>query len=533
MAGTYEQDGDAAGTFLGHPKGLFILFFVEMWERFSYYGMRGLLIFYLTKHFLFDREFALGILGAYVTLVYITPIIGGALADRYMGARRAVLLGGILLVIGHAGMAIEGSPVQQGEQADPLILNIFYLSLAFIIAGVGFLKANISTMVGFLYPKTDGRRDSAFTIFYMGINLGAFLGSLLCGFLGETFGWAYGFGAAGVGMLLGLVVFVLGRPQLRGAGEAPDEVKLTSPAFMGLSPQILIYLGTALMILIAWQLVRYQDTVNILLAITGGVALTFIIAKSVIQLDPHERDRIFAAILLILFQIMFWALFEQASSSLNLFTDEHVNRDLFGWEVPASMFQSLNAGFIILFAPVLAALWVRLSNKGRDPSAGMKFGLGLVQLGLGYVVLAWGAELDNGLVPMIFIVLIYLLHTTGELCLSPVGLSAMTRLSVPSMVGLMMGTWFLGSAGGNALSAIIAQEAAADGAKGGYVSAYWDMGYYAVGFGLFVMVISPLITKLMHLDTLKDDNVGDDLVGQRGVGEPQAGGMHPETRLAE
>ncbi len=506
MASTL-QHGDSAGTFLGHPKGLFILFFVEMWERFSYYGMRGLLIFYLTKHFLFDRDFALGILGAYVTLVYITPIIGGVLADRYMGARRAVALGGILLVIGHAGMAIEGAPVQPGGEADPIILNIFYLSLAFIIAGVGFLKANISTMVGFLYPKTDTRRDSAFTIFYMGINLGAFLGSLLCGFLGETFGWAYGFGAAGIGMLLGLIVFIRGKSELRGAGEAPDEAKLTAPAFLGLSPQTMIYLGTLVMIILAWQLVRYQDTVNTLLAITGASAVIYIVWRSVMQLTPHERDRIFAAILLILFQIMFWALFEQASSSLNLFTDEHVNRDLFGWEVPASMFQSLNAGFIILLAPVFAAIWVKMGQSGRDPSAPMKFGMGLIQLGLGYVVLAWGSELGGGLVPMIFIVLIYLLHTTGELCLSPVGLSAMTRLSVPSMVGLMMGTWFLGSAGGNALSAIIAQEAASDGAKGGYVSAYWDMGIYAVAFGIFVMLISPFIKKMMHLDTLADDSV--------------------------
>ena len=494
--------------FLGHPRGLFVLFFAEMWERFSYYGMRGLLIFYLTQHFLFERGDALGILGAYITLVYITPIIGGMLADRFMGARRAVMLGAILLVIGHFGMAFEGAPVQEGSIADPFVLNIFYLSLAFIIAGVGFLKANISTMVGELYPKTDIRRDSAYTIFYVGINLGAFLGSLIAGYLGQTYGWAYGFGAAGIGMLLGLVVFVWGKAELRGAGEPRDLQKLTSPAFAGLSPQILIYLGTAVMILVCWQLVRYQGTVNLLLAITGGSAFIYIMGRSVLTLEKEPRNRIIAAVLLIMFQVVFWSLFEQASSSLNLFTDEHVDRSLLGGEVPASVFQSVNAGFILIFGPIFAALWVWLGKRGLDPSAPAKFGLGIVQVGLGYLVLVWGAQAaGDGLTPVLFVFLIYLLHTTGELCLSPVGLSAMTRLSVPSMVGLMMGTWFLGSAGGNALSAIIAQEVAESGLKSDYLSGYTTMGWYAIAFGVVVFAVSPFIKKLMHLDTLQNDGV--------------------------
>ncbi len=226
---------DGGGTILGHPKGLFTLFFVEMWERFSYYGMRALLVLYLTKHFLFERDAAYGLYGAYTTLVYITPVIGGVLADRYLGQRKAVLFGAILLVLGHLGMAVEGSPVQPGETADPGVLNIFYFSLALIIAGVGFLKANISTIVGELYPKTDKRRDSAFTIFYVGINLGAAAGALLAGYLGETYGWAYGFGAAGIGMLAGLVIFILGKSTLRGAGEPRDPVLLRTPVFAGLS----------------------------------------------------------------------------------------------------------------------------------------------------------------------------------------------------------------------------------------------------------------------------------------------------------
>ncbi|WP_416876764.1 peptide MFS transporter [Litorimonas sp.] len=526
MASKLEMYGEEK-TILGHPRGLFVLFFAEMWERFSYYGMRGLLIFYLTQHFLFERGDALGILGAYITLVYITPVIGGMLADQFLGARRAVMLGATLLVIGHFGMAFEGSPVPEGGTADPFILNIFYLSLAFIIAGVGFLKANISTMVGELYPKTDVRRDSAYTIFYVGINMGAFLGSLIAGFLGQTYGWAWGFGAAGVGMLLGLVVFVWGKNDLRGAGEPADLAKLKTPVFAGMSPQTLIYIGTAVMVLVCWQLVRYQGTVNTLLAITGALTFIYIILRSVITLPKEPRNRIFAAVFLILVQVVFWSLFEQASSSLNLFTDEHVNRNMLGWDVPASMFQSVNAGFILLFGPVFAALWVWLGKRGMDPSAPAKFGLGIVQVGLGYLVLVWGATTGD-LTPVIFVFLIYLLHTTGELCLSPVGLSAMTRLSVPSMVGLMMGTWFLGSAGGNALSAIIAQEVAETGLKADYISGYQTMGYYAIGFGIFVFIVSPIIKRMMHLDTLKDDDVDGSLAGQSMIGEPAAAGVHTE-----
>ncbi|MEM9225672.1 MAG: oligopeptide:H+ symporter, partial [Pseudomonadota bacterium] len=220
-------------TFLGHPSGLFVLFFAEMWERFSYYGMRALLVLYLTKHFLFEREAAYGLYGAYTTLVYITPVIGGVLADRYLGQRKAVLFGAILLVLGHLGMAYEGDPVAPGGTAEAGVLNVFYFSLALIIAGVGFLKPNISTMVGSLYTITDKRRDSAFTIFYVGINLGAASGALLAGYLGETYGWAYGFGAAGIGMLFGLVVFIWGKPALRGAGEPRDPELLRAPVIAG------------------------------------------------------------------------------------------------------------------------------------------------------------------------------------------------------------------------------------------------------------------------------------------------------------
>ncbi|WP_084418659.1 peptide MFS transporter [Henriciella litoralis] len=501
----------AGKTFLGHPRGLFVLFFTEMWERFSYYGMRALLVLYLTKHFLFERDAAYGLYGAYTTLVFIGPVIGGVLADRYLGQRKAVVLGAVLLVLGHLGMAIEGSPVAEGGSPDPTVMNIFYLSLALIIVGVGFLKANISTIVGELYPKTDARRDGAFTIFYVGINLGAFLGALISGYLGETFGWAYGFGAAGFGMLAGLVVFLWGKPALRGAGEPRNPALLKSSVLGPLNREHLIWAGTLVAVLIVWQLVRSQGTVNIVLLAAMTVTYLYIVYRAVVNLTPQQRNRIIVALILITTNVLFWGLFEQAGSSLNIFTDENVNRNLLGWEVPASMFQSINAFYIMALGPVFAGLWVWLGKKGWEPSAPLKFALGLMQLGLGFLVLVWGSAAGD-LTPVIFIFLIYLLHTTGELCLSPVGLSAMTRLSVTSMVGLMMGAWFLASGAGNAVAALIAQATAAGGEGGEAASAaqvlsvYSKVGWISIGVGVAFAALSPILTKFMHLDTLEDDD---------------------------
>jgi len=510
------------------PKGLYILFFAEMWERFSYYGMRALLIFYLTKHFLFDQSAAYGIYGAYTTLVYIMPVIGGVLADRYLGQRRAIVIGAILLVLGHGGMAIEGEPVAAGEDPDAFVLNIFYLSLALIIMGVGFLKANISAIVGELYPKTDKRRDSAFTYFYVGINAGSFFGAMYAGYLGETFGWKYGFGLAGIGMLAGLVVFIIGKPLLKGAGESPNEALLKAKRLLGLSTEWLIYLGTAVMTVFVWWVVRDQGTVGLLLYASMAATYAYILYRSVATLEPHARDRIFAALFLISVQVLFWALFEQAGSSLNVFADEQVDRTLLGGEVPASVFQSLNAMYIIYLGPVFAALWAFLAKRGLEPSAPQKFGLGVMQLGAGFLVLVAGALAAGAgeLTPVIFIFLIYLLHTTGELCLSPVGLSAMTRLSTSRMVGLIMGAWFLASGAGNFAASLIAQATSVEGADGENVvlSVYTNVGWLAVGVGVALIVVSPLINRLMHLDTLKDE---PGLAGASEIGEPAAAGVRP------
>ncbi|MGY0504989.1 peptide MFS transporter [Luteimonas sp. e5] len=491
---------DEGKTFLGHPRGLFMLFFAEMWERFSYYGMRALLIFYLVQHWMFSDDQASVIYGAYTALVYIAPVVGGYLADKYLGQRKAVLFGAVLLTFGHFLMAFEGD-----GGTDSSFLKIFWLALSFIIVGSGFLKANISVMVGQLYPRTDIRRDPAYTIFYMGINLGAMLGSLIAGYLGQTYGWKYGFGVAGIGMLLGLVVFVFGKPLLMGRGEPHDPARLAAPV-MGIRFEWLLYaLGFAAVGLV-WFLIQYQKLVGWLLGGAGLILVIYVLAIAVTKLEREQRHRIFAALYLIIGSILFWALFEQAGASLNLFTDRSVDRHLFGWEVPASMFQSLNSIYIIILAPLFAMLWLALAKRGLEPSTPAKFALGVVLVGAGFLVLVAGAKASGPLTPVLYIFLIYLIHTMGELCLSPVGLSAMNRLTPAHMASLIMGTWFFASAAGNFTAGLISAATGGEGAGPDRVlEVYSNVGWLAVGVGVVMLLIAPLIRRLMHLDTLRDD----------------------------
>ncbi|MEJ6010117.1 oligopeptide:H+ symporter [Novosphingobium aquae] len=477
--------------FAGHPKGLYMLFFAEMWERFSYYGMRALLIFYLTQHWLFSDSKSNLIYGAYTSLVYITPVLGGYLADRYLGQRKAVLFGGLLLAAGHSLMAVEGV----GGQNDPTI-NVFWAALAFIIVGSGFLKANISVMVGELYKLTDVRRDGAYTIFYMGINVGAAIGTILVGYLGQTIGWGWGFGLAGIGMLAGLVVFVLGKRALNGAGEAP--VVLTK------SKEWLIYgigLGSVAVI---WALVQYQDVIQTLLIVAGVSLLGYVLYES-FKLPKEARERMFAILFLISLNPLFWGLFEQAGGSMNLFTDRFVDRG----DVPAAIFQSINPIYIILLAPLFAGLWVWLGKRGKEPSAPAKFGLALAQMGLANLALVWGAEAFGiaAMTPVIFIFLYYLLATTAELCLSPVGLSAMNRLAPKFLASLIMGAWFYMTAVGNFVAGKIGE---ATGGHGGEMSkeklleVYEMFGWISIGAAAVVLLLSPIVKRWMHLDTLED-----------------------------
>ena len=511
--------------FAGHPKGLYMLFFAEMWERFSFYGMRALLIFYLVQHWAFADDRSNLIYGSYLSLVYITPVLGGYLADRYLGQRKAVVFGGLLLALGHGFMAFEGS----GGQADPTI-NVFWLALALIIVGSGFLKANISVMVGQLYSRTDIRRDPAYTIFYMGINVGAALGTILVGYLGQhpDYGWGYGFGLAGFGMLLGLIVFVLGRGVLNGAGEAP--------AFLSKSREYTLYgIGIAA-VAVMWGLIQYADVIQTLLIISGIALLGYVLYES-FKLPKEARDRMFAILFLIALNPLFWGLFEQAGGSMNLFTDRFVDRG----GVPASLFQSINPIYIILLAPLFAGLWQWLGTRGREPSAPAKFGLALLQMGLANLVLVWGAEAlgVDVTTPVILVFLYYLLATTAELCLSPVGLSAMNRLAPSFLASLIMGAWFYMTAVGNFVAGKIGEATGGEGGemtKQGLLDVYELFGWISIGVAVAVLLVSPLVKRLMHLDTLRDEPVpgtqeGQVMAGYGQIGEPAAPGTRTQGEL--
>ncbi len=512
--------------FAGHPKGLYVLFFAEMWERFSYYGMRALLVFYLTKHWLFSDGEANLIYGAYNSLVYVTPVLGGYLADRYLGQRKAVLFGAILLTIGHTMMGFEGD----GGGNSGAAINIFWLALAFIIVGTGFLKANISVIVGQLYPRTDVRRDGAYTIFYIGINVGATLGTILAGWLGETYGWSYGFGAAGVGMLLGLIVFVGFKPLLLGHGESPDPAALARKVGGIRFEHVLYGLGLA-SIAIAWALIQYRDVIELLLAVSGFALLGYVLFQS-FRVDREARHRLWVILFLIALNPVFWGLFEQAGGSLNLYTDRYVDRG----GVPASIFQSINPLYIVLLGPIFAWLWVWLGKRGLEPSTPAKFGLALLQVGFAFLVFVWGANsVGPGVAtPVLFVFLVYLFQTSGELCLSPVGLSAMNRLSPKTLASLIMGAWFYMTAVGQFVAGKIGEATGGEGGvmtKEGTLAVYDTIGWWTIGIGVAVLLVSPFVKRLMHLETLEDD-VDHALAGEQEIGEPKAAGFNTsnETR---
>lgn len=591
-----------------HPRGLFVLFFAEMWERFSYYGMRGLLIFYLTQQFLFDDKFSQNQYGAYTSLVYLMPLIGGFVADRFLGMRKAIIFGALLLVAGHLTMGIEGPPAKQmlnyngaayefqvdgrgdtrhirlkvgdgvydyastadgGLQIkglpanaplpsvmpqgsyklsvadrDPIYVNILYLALSLIIMGVGFMKANISSIAGQLYPQGDPRRDAGFTLYYYGMNLGAFWAAIACGWLGETVGWWAGFGAAGAGMLLGFVVFVLGRPLLLGKGEPPEPKKLIEPLIGPLNREWIIYILGIIGVVGVWALLRFDgevrdglgQTVAAFKAAHGGARLplylsminvfavvgSFMLISSVAVLgylgwfmvtkcDKVERERMTLALVLIAASVIFWTLFEQAGSSLNQFADRNTNLTLTATQsIGAAQVQSFNAGFILIFAPVFSALWAFLGRRRLDPNPSAKFGLALLQVGAGFLVLVWGSQFADAhyRVPLIFLALAYLLHTTGELCLSPVGMSQMTKLSPPAVVATAMAIWFLGLSWAQWIGGLVANLTASETVAGQvldpakalatYVGVFKMIGLWGVAVGVVMLALSPLLKRWAH-----------------------------------
>ncbi len=499
--------------FFGHPRGLVVCFTTELWERFSFYGMKYLLLLYLTKYHLFTDSNGLEVLGSYAALVYAMPVIGGLLADRYLGMRKAVVFGGILLVLGHLGMALEGEQARrEGGQIlrDEGALQVFYLSLALIVIGVGFLKPNISTIVGRLYTQDDPRRDAGFTIFYMGINLGAFTATLLCGYLGETFGWRYGFGVAGIGMLVGLVTFLAGQRHLHGQAEPRDPALLKQISPLGINKELTIYLCGLLAVGAAWQMLQFHGAVGNLLNIMAVAVLVGLGWFITMKCNQLERSRMIVLMVLTMSTVVFWALFEQSAASMTLFADRVMDRNILGFKLTAAQFGAMNAFFIFLFAPLFAWLWTVLGQRQREPSTPVKFALGIAQAGLGFGALVIGAATPNeaGLVAGYWMVLAYLLHTTGELCLSPVGLSAVTKLAVPGVVGVMMGSWFLATAYSEFVAVQLSKLAAIETVDGrvadvgtalaGYTELFTNLCYTGIGFAALLMLATPALKKMMR-----------------------------------
>ena len=446
--------------FFGHPRGLSTLFFTEMWERFSYYGGRALLILFMTASIAegglgMDAATAAPIYGIYVAAVYLFAMPGGWIADRLIGQRNSVTWGGILIAAGNFSLATPGT-------------LFFYLGLCLIVLGTGLLKPNVSAIVGDLYPEGGARRDAGFSIFYMGINIGAFIAPLICGYLGENINWHLGFAAAGIGMTLGLIQYRYGFKFLGEAGALKDEARSTRGGALRLAG-----LGIAAVLAIAAVLYWLGNSGILNLTIQNAAQATGVIILAVAvlffasvlafgHLESIEKKRVVVIFFLFIGAAIFWAGFEQAASSLNLFADQRTDRVIFGWEAPTTWLQAVNPLFIISLAPVFAWLWVWLGT--RDPSIPVKFGLGLVLLGMGFFVVAWAASYTTpemaessalGVSPA-WLIATYFLHTCGELCLSPVGLSSITKLSPPKYVGQMMGTWFLGAALGNLIAGLVA-----------------------------------------------------------------------------
>lgn len=561
----------ASDDFLGHPKGLYICFFTEMWERFSFYGMKALLLLYILKYHLFTDDAGYDLLGAYGGLVYAVPVFGGLLADRYLGMRKAVVFGGVLLVLGHLGMAFEGEQARIVDGVvvrDELALQVFYLSLALIIMGVGFLKPNISTIVGKLYPEHDPRRDSGFTIFYAGINVGALFASLICAFLGEAYGWQYGFGAAGIGMVAGLLVFLWGQKYLHGHAE-PSNPESLHERVAGLPRELWIYAGGVGGVLLVWQLIQRTWTVHGAMHLIAVAFLAWFVWFLARKCTPTERGQMISLVVLILAVLVFFTMYEQTYGSWITFTDRLLTKDMFGlttdavgalpWATyalgasPALMVMALMAAdrqrqgvalgavglmvvglvlalahdvvlveqtagsltflgafFIVALAPIFAWLWPWLARRGLNPSTPAKMAIGLAVAGLSFLPLVAAADVAaSGVMASVwFLVLAYLLLEVGEVCLSPIGLAAVTELSVARVVGVMMGAFWLGTAYSEVLAAQFGKLASIElvegatldmaEAAGKYSELFWTMCAIGLVSGAVMLVLTPWLRRAMR-----------------------------------
>jgi len=482
-------------TFFGHPRGLSTLFFTEMWERFSYYGMRALLILYLTQETVganpglgFDAVTAGAIYGLYAGLVYLLALPGGWVADNLWGKRKSVYVGGWIIASGHFSMAVPVEP-------------LFFIGLFLITIGTGLLKPNVSAVVGDLYPEGGARRDAGFSIFYMGINLGAILGPLACSALGEGYNYHLGFSLAGIGMVAGLIQYKLGEAHLEGAGDL--ETDLSPERVRALATKFFSVALTIIALVVAFGFAIGAGAVDVALpsiadALGAGVLiLAAVYFGGVIFFgghSPEEVKRLWVIVWLFLLSAVFWSGFEQAGSSLNLYARDLTDRTIGSFEVPAGWFQSVNSTFIVIMAPIFGSLWVWLGKRNANPSIPAKFGWGLLGLAAGFFVVSWGAAnatAENG-AAMSWLIVMYFLHTCGELALSPVGLSAMTKLAPAKRVGQMMGLWFVSISLGNLIAGRVAGMIAGMNPSALFRTVALIVG----GTGVVALLLSPLVKRL-------------------------------------
>ncbi|MGA0559071.1 peptide MFS transporter [Larkinella sp. VNQ87] len=486
----------SSSTSAKHPTGLYVLFFTEMWERFSYYGMRAILLLFLIDNVrggmgLSEAEGA-AIYGLYTGSAYLLSLPGGWIADNILGQRKSIWYGGFVIMFGHILLAIPGGNV------------LFFTGLATVALGTGLLKPNISSIVGELYPEGGARRDAAFSIFYMGINLGSFLGITIVGYLGQKVGWHYGFGAAAVGMFLGLIVFrVFGQKYLRGYGDVPTKTEATTES--GNQSRSLLFLAVLVGILVILQVAGILDLTTaqglakgagIIITLTAVGYFLFILLAGGLTLV--EKKRVGVLFVFFLASAIFWAGFEQQGSSLQIFADRYTDLNLFGWQMPSSWFQNFNPAFILLFSPVLAALWIFLGKRNQNPPPHLKFVVALFLLGLGYLVMvaASNIALTGELTSPVFLTFTYLFHTLGELCLSPVGLSSFTKLAPKRYVSQLMGIWFVGTSLGNLIAGLFAggfDEENVQQMPGLFMSVV----YFSFGFAALILLFHKPLKRWM------------------------------------
>ncbi len=504
------------GTIWGHPRGLATLFFTEMWERFSYYGMRALLILFMTTAVAdgglgFDDKMSGAIYGLYTMGVYLLALPGGWLADRLFGLKKSVWYGGIIIALGHFTMGIPGilqlfGGGGEATELTALDTNAFFLGLILIVIGTGLLKPNISSIVGQLYAPGDTKRDAGFSIFYMGINIGAFAAPLLTSSVAE-YNWHLGFGLAGFGMVLGLIQYKMTSGSLSDVGNSPvattdkeiqaqSSLKKTTTAIVGIVGILVVLMFAGIIPINASAIASAS---GIVIAIVAFVYLGYIILFG--NLDSSDRNKVIAIGIVFVFSAVFWSGFEQAGSTLNLFAERFTDRTIFGWEMPAGWFQSVNSTFIILFAPFFGSMWIWLARRQYEPNSPLKFFFGLMGVGIGFLIMYFAAKIaaSGDLAAPTWLIFTYLFHTWGELSLSPVGLSLTTKLAPKGYQGQMMGVWFLSVSLGNLLAGLIAGEA-----SGGSAEALADMPnqYMTIvlttfGAALLLLLLNKPLRKLM------------------------------------